>query len=76
MKEYIVHAPDNHVLDVKDFKTFFGEPIESLIRCEDCIHWAYQPTSYWSHEVLHFEYPWCHLFKGNEYCAKGERREE
>lgn len=75
MKEYIVHAPENNILAVEEFATFCGEPIEQLVRCEDCEHWPFQPTSYWSHEVIHVSYPWCCVFKANDYCSKGERRE-
>ena len=36
MKEYIVHAPNDYPCAVEEYKSFYGEPIEELIRCKDC----------------------------------------
>lgn len=74
MKEYII--TDEFLDDLtKKFASAQGQ-LKELVHCEDCKHWTYQPTSYWSNEVVHEEYLWCQFFKGNEHCAKGERREE
>ena len=36
MKEYIVHAPKNNPCVIEEYTSFYGEPIEELIRCKDC----------------------------------------
>lgn len=76
MKEYIVHAPENNVLAVEEFKTFYGEPIEPLTRCKDCVYW--RKSSFFDNTMT------CHYVIGgheyyreaNDYCSQAERREK
>ena len=72
MKEYIVHAPKTKVMAVEEYTSFYGEPVEELIRCKDCGYWSANTQL-------------CALFSGlctahrmppNGYCSEAKRKEE
>ena len=66
MKEYIVHSPEGNPLAVEEYTSFYGEPIQELIRCKDC-----------KHRIDDF----CMSFarygiKENGFCDKAKRRDD
>ncbi len=80
MKEYIVHAPKTNLMAVKEYTSFYGEPIEELIRCKDC-RFATITNGVYSKNP---EVEYCDIWFPTEaeympidyYCASAERRKE
>ncbi len=82
MKEYIVHAPKTNVIAVEEYTSFYGEPIEELIRCKDCKFFEYDHVEHvygvpliLAHEICT---KWGNGCKTSEngFCFMAERKEE
>lgn len=76
MKEYIVHAPKDNPCAVEKYTSFYGEPIEELVRCKDCKYWPYQLLPYSENTAAYSTYLHCFDFKSDGYCSLGRRKEE
>ena len=78
VKEYIVHAPKNNPCAIEDYTSFYGEPIEELVRCKDCKHRFEGEIFPNCCEVLMEMSLWLVEIpvKDDWHCGSGERKEE
>lgn len=77
MKEYIVHAPKTNVMAVEEYTSFYGEPVEELVRCKDCKYYRVYKHPDWTVELCgRFRTTMADPVKEDDYCSKAERKEE
>ena len=78
--EIIIRCSD----DCRGSKNIYGEPIKELVRCKDCKWWAKKDDAPYGYCMAmkhgfvsnHWEIGIYRTYKGDFYCADGERREE
>ena len=77
MREYIVHAPKTKLTAVEEYISFYGEPVEELVRCKDCKHRFEGETLYNCCEILMEMSHWLVEIpvKYEWHCGSGERKE-
>ncbi len=72
MKEYIVHAPKDNPCAIEEYTTFYGEPIEELVRCKDCSAYkAFREGGFHHYCALS-----CRIVNEEDFCSNAERKEE
>ena len=77
MREYIVHAPKTKLTAIEEYTSFYGEPIEELVRCKDCKHRFEGETLHNCCEILMEMSHWLVEIpvKDEWHCGSGERKE-
>ena len=75
MKEYIVHAPKTKVMAVEEYTSFYGEPVEELIRCKDCRHYGNAQISN-RVALTNFCFRYNDVRREEDFCSRAERKEE
>ena len=64
--EIIVKCSD----DLRGSKNIYGEPIEEIVRCEDCKYWDFNGLTSWCEAHRR------HGLPNNFFCKFGDRRSE